>query len=194
VREIRLLRSRWRGLETESRSGLHGHERGNPGHRQDHDLTDYRASPRPYRDALLPQNVDPEALRRPSILDVVRRSLTSYRIESHLNSKHGCWRMRSLRSERRILQIRRGRPGVGLPYSINSVSSRTITVRTDCRCTAQSRCTRFGGTSRSLPTHAVSQRTTPAGLFGRRRNRHLPNAQKRGLRISLLRMRLPCSP
>ena len=49
VREIRLLRSRWRGLETESRLGLHGHERGNPGYRQDHDLTDYRASPRPYR-------------------------------------------------------------------------------------------------------------------------------------------------
>jgi hypothetical protein len=33
VREIRLLRSRWRGLETESRLGLHGHERGNPGYR-----------------------------------------------------------------------------------------------------------------------------------------------------------------
>jgi len=26
------------GLETESRLGLHGHERGNPGHSQDHDL------------------------------------------------------------------------------------------------------------------------------------------------------------
>jgi len=49
VREIRLLRSRWRGLETESRLGLHGHERGNPGHRQDLHLTDHRASPRPYR-------------------------------------------------------------------------------------------------------------------------------------------------
>jgi len=49
VREIRMLRSRWRGLETESRLGLHGHERGNLGHRQDHDLTDHRASPRPYR-------------------------------------------------------------------------------------------------------------------------------------------------
>ncbi len=49
MREIRMLRSRWRGLETESRLGLHGHERGNPGHRQDHDLTDHRASPRPYR-------------------------------------------------------------------------------------------------------------------------------------------------
>jgi hypothetical protein len=34
VREIRTLRARWRGLETESRSGLHGHERGNPGYRQ----------------------------------------------------------------------------------------------------------------------------------------------------------------
>jgi len=48
VREIRMLRSTWRGLETESRSGLHGHERGNPGYRQDHGLTDHRASPRPY--------------------------------------------------------------------------------------------------------------------------------------------------
>jgi len=38
VREIRMLRSTWRGLETESRLGLHGHERGNPGYSQDHDL------------------------------------------------------------------------------------------------------------------------------------------------------------
>ena len=51
MREIRLLRSRWRGLETESRLGLHGHERGNPGHRQGHDLTDHRASPRPYQNS-----------------------------------------------------------------------------------------------------------------------------------------------
>ena len=49
VREIRLLRSRWRGLETESRLGLHGHERGNPGHRQGNNLTDHRAGPRPYQ-------------------------------------------------------------------------------------------------------------------------------------------------
>ena len=49
MREIRLLRSRWRGLETELRSGLLGHERGNPGHRQGLNLTDHRASPRPYR-------------------------------------------------------------------------------------------------------------------------------------------------
>jgi hypothetical protein len=49
VRESRTLRARWRGLETESRSGLHGHERGNPGHRQGYDLTDHRASPRPYQ-------------------------------------------------------------------------------------------------------------------------------------------------
>ncbi len=48
MREIRMLRSTWRGLETESRLGLHGHERGNPGYRQGHDLTDHRASPRPY--------------------------------------------------------------------------------------------------------------------------------------------------
>ncbi len=38
MREIRMLRSMWRGLETESRLGLLGHERGNPGHRQDRDL------------------------------------------------------------------------------------------------------------------------------------------------------------
>ncbi len=48
MREIRMLRSRWRGLETESRLGLNGHERGNPGYGQDIDLTDHRASPRPY--------------------------------------------------------------------------------------------------------------------------------------------------
>jgi hypothetical protein len=44
-----MLRSTWRGLETESRLGLYGHERGNPGHRQGRDLTDHRASPRPYQ-------------------------------------------------------------------------------------------------------------------------------------------------
>ncbi len=33
--DIRMLRSMWRGLETESRLGLHGHERGTPGYRQD---------------------------------------------------------------------------------------------------------------------------------------------------------------
>ncbi len=49
MREIRMLRSMWRGLETESRLGLHGHERGNPGYRQDHNLTDHRASPDPTR-------------------------------------------------------------------------------------------------------------------------------------------------
>ena len=49
MREIRMLRSMWRGLETESRLGLHGHERGNSGYRQDHGLTDHRASPRPYQ-------------------------------------------------------------------------------------------------------------------------------------------------
>ncbi len=48
MREIRMLRSTRRGLETESRLGLHGHERGNSGYRQDHDLTDHRASSRPY--------------------------------------------------------------------------------------------------------------------------------------------------
>ncbi len=49
MQEICMLRSRWRGLKTESRLGLHGHERGNPGYRQGHDLTDHRASPRPYQ-------------------------------------------------------------------------------------------------------------------------------------------------
>ena len=34
MREIRMLRARWRGLETEPRTSLHGHERGNPGHSQ----------------------------------------------------------------------------------------------------------------------------------------------------------------
>ncbi len=47
--DICLLRSRRRGLETGSRLGLHGHEWGNPGYRQGHDLMDHRASPRPYQ-------------------------------------------------------------------------------------------------------------------------------------------------
>ena len=34
MREIRTLRARWRGLETELRLTLDGHEGGNPGHRQ----------------------------------------------------------------------------------------------------------------------------------------------------------------
>ncbi len=49
MREIRLLRSTWRGLETESRLGLHGHEQGNLGYGQDLRLMDHRASPRPYQ-------------------------------------------------------------------------------------------------------------------------------------------------
>ena len=48
--EIRLLRSTWRGLETESRSGLHGHERGNPRYRQDHDLRTTAPALDPTRD------------------------------------------------------------------------------------------------------------------------------------------------
>jgi hypothetical protein len=36
------------GLETESRLGLHGQERGNPRHGRGHGLMDHRASPRPY--------------------------------------------------------------------------------------------------------------------------------------------------
>ena len=47
--DSRLLRSTWRGLETELRLGLHGHERGNLGYRQGQDLMDHRASPRPYQ-------------------------------------------------------------------------------------------------------------------------------------------------
>ncbi len=57
MREIRMLRSMWRGLETESRLGLQGHERGNPGHRQDHNLTDHRASPRPYQPMIQPHAI-----------------------------------------------------------------------------------------------------------------------------------------
>jgi hypothetical protein len=34
VREIRMLRAMWRGLETEPRTSPHGHEGGNSGHRQ----------------------------------------------------------------------------------------------------------------------------------------------------------------
>ena len=63
--DIRLLRSTWRGLETESRLGLHGHERGNPGYRQDLNLADYRASPRPYQCCVL-ANQKLRILMRPS--------------------------------------------------------------------------------------------------------------------------------
>ncbi len=47
MREIRMLRAMWRGLETEPRTTLHGHEGGNPGHSQGNVLTGHRASPRP---------------------------------------------------------------------------------------------------------------------------------------------------
>ena len=33
MREICMLRARWRGLETEPRTSLHGHEGGNPGYK-----------------------------------------------------------------------------------------------------------------------------------------------------------------
>ncbi len=47
MQEICVLRSRWRGLETESRLGLHGHERGNPGYRQDPALRTTAPAPDP---------------------------------------------------------------------------------------------------------------------------------------------------
>lgn len=53
LRRRTALRSRRRELETESRLGLHGHERGNPGYRQGHDLADHRASSRLVRRALV---------------------------------------------------------------------------------------------------------------------------------------------
>ena len=34
MREIRMLRAKWRELETEPRTSLAGHEGGNPGYRQ----------------------------------------------------------------------------------------------------------------------------------------------------------------
>ena len=47
MREIRLLRSNGRELETGPRRTLHGHEAGNGGHGQG-DAYRYRASSRPY--------------------------------------------------------------------------------------------------------------------------------------------------
>jgi len=69
-----MLRSTWRGLETESRLGLHGHERGNPGYGQDPNLADHRASPRPYRETepytlrarILSSTLPPTMIARPS--------------------------------------------------------------------------------------------------------------------------------
>ncbi len=49
MREIRMLRAMWRGLETGLRTTLHGHEGGNPGYGHKGSPTDHRASPRPYR-------------------------------------------------------------------------------------------------------------------------------------------------
>ena len=49
MRGIRMLRAKWRGLEVEPRTSLHGHEGGNPGYSQGTDLMGYRASSRPYR-------------------------------------------------------------------------------------------------------------------------------------------------
>ena len=48
MREIRMLRARWRELETELRTRLHGHAGGNPGYSQAEGLTGHRASSRPY--------------------------------------------------------------------------------------------------------------------------------------------------
>jgi len=52
VREIRMLRARWRELETEPRTRLNGHAGGNPGHSQANVLTGHRASSRPYQDVM----------------------------------------------------------------------------------------------------------------------------------------------
>ena len=82
-----MLRSRWRGLETESRLGLHGHERGNPGHRQGHDLTDHRASPRPYQPG------------RPPIPDETRQLIVRMETENP-------WRARKIQAELAKLGIR----------------------------------------------------------------------------------------
>ncbi len=43
-----MLRAKWRELETELRTGLNGHEGGNPGYSQASVLTGHRASSRPY--------------------------------------------------------------------------------------------------------------------------------------------------
>ena len=49
MREIFMLRARWRELETEPRTRLNGHAGGNPGYSQASVLTGHRASSRPYR-------------------------------------------------------------------------------------------------------------------------------------------------
>ena len=53
MREICMLRARRRGLETESRATLNGHEGGDPGYGLGKDLMGHRASPRPYRDKVV---------------------------------------------------------------------------------------------------------------------------------------------
>ena len=49
MREIRMLRARWRELETELRIRLNGHAGGNPGYGQADVLPGHRASSRPYQ-------------------------------------------------------------------------------------------------------------------------------------------------
>ena len=54
MREIRMLRAMWRGLETELRTTLPGHEGGNPGYRPGKSYGSPRQSstlPEGYRDA-----------------------------------------------------------------------------------------------------------------------------------------------
>ncbi len=52
MKEIFMLRARWRELETEPRIRLNGHEGENPGYGQAGVLTGHRASSRPYNSAI----------------------------------------------------------------------------------------------------------------------------------------------
>ena len=62
MREIRMLRAKWRGLETELRMSLHGHEGGNPGYRQGKSYGSLRQSSTLPGGRLMPHRISLKAL------------------------------------------------------------------------------------------------------------------------------------
>jgi hypothetical protein len=69
VREIRMLRARWRGLETGPRNTLHGHEGGNPGYGQGHSYG------LPRQSSTLPHKGGPgELCHKPSCVTAVHQA------------------------------------------------------------------------------------------------------------------------
>ena len=68
MREIRMLRTMWRVLETGLRTTLAGHEGGNPGHRQGLVLPSYRASARPYQASMVVIHIQPHDVAQMALI------------------------------------------------------------------------------------------------------------------------------